>query len=128
MHLPDAQVHAALAALFRAGGTGKVGLSTTIPGDESDTGITEPAAGGYARVSIALDGTAWTTPAGRAIETSVDVAFPAPTGDWGTVVAWVVYDATGAVLAAGRLATAKTITAGGSQPVLPAGAIRIEAP
>ena len=127
MHLPDDQVHVALTALDRSGGTGEVGLSTTVPGDESDTNITEPAGGGYARATLALDATAWEAPAGRGIETSVAVTFPAPTGDWGTVVAWVLYSG-GSVIAAGQLATAKTITAGGSAPVLPAGAIRIEAP
>ena len=128
MHLPDDQVHAALSALFRSGGTAQVGLSTTIPGDESDTNVTEPSGGGYARAPLALDATAWEAPAGRGIETSVAVTFPAPTGAWGTVVAWVLYSSGGAVKAAGKLATAKTITAGGSKPVLPAGAIRIEAP
>lgn len=127
MRLPDDQVHAALSALFRSGGAAEVGLSTTVPGDESDTNITEPAGGGYARVPLALDGTAWEAPAGRGIETSVAVTFPAPSGAWGTVVAWVLYSG-GAIKAAGRLATAKTITAGGSKPVLPAGSIRIEAP
>lgn len=127
MHLPDAQVHAALTALYRSGGTGYVGLSTTVPGDEGDTNITEPVGGGYARVPLALDGTAWEAPAGRGIETSAAVTFPAPSGAWGTVVAWVLFSG-GNVIAAGKLATAKTITAGGSKPVLPAGSIRIEAP
>jgi hypothetical protein len=130
MHLPDAQVHTALSALFRSGGTGYVGLSTTTPTDDSTGNITEPTGGGYARVALPLSASGFGAPSGRAIETVVASTFPAPTGDWGTVLAWVMFTTqTGlTVIASGRLATGKSITAGSSRPVLPAGTIRIQAP
>jgi len=56
------------------------------------SGVTEPVGGGYARVS--LPASAWSAAVNRTIQATT-ATFPAPTGDWGVVVAWFLTDAAG---------------------------------
>ena len=88
-----------------------VGLSTTQP-SEDGTGVTEPSAGGYARVATAA--TDWNAASGGQITNATDIVFPQATADWGTVSYIVLYDAAtgGNLLAYAALTTAKTVQSG----------------
>lgn len=133
MHLPDAQVHVALEALWRSGGTVYPGLATTVPDDHVSPGsVTEVVAASYERVALPTDATGFAAAAARAIETIVDSTWPDPLEDWGVVLSIPLYDTatkgTGVPVGAIRLATGVTIVAGGTAPVAAAGVIRFEAP
>jgi len=136
MHLPDAEVHAALEYLYRSGrfsGVFGVGLSLTVPDDACTPGsVTEVVATSYNRVALASTSSGWAAAATRAIETIVSTTFPAPTDDWGTVLSIPLYDttvkATGNLLGAIRLSTGVNVLAGGSAVFIPAGVIRYSAP
>lgn len=134
MHLPDAQVHIAMEALWRSGGTCYPGLSTTVPDDTvSPASVTEVVAPSYQRVALPTDPTGFGPAAARAIETIVDSVWPEPgVDDWGVPLAVVLFDTpvkgTGVPVGAVRLSTGVTVLAGGSAPVAAAGLIRFEAP
>lgn len=81
--------------------TSYIGLFTAV-GTDTGTGFTECVGGSYARA--ATSAAAWNTPSGTAPSTISNVTpinFPISTGDWGTVVAFGLYDAatTGNLLA-----------------------------
>jgi len=132
MHLPDAQVHTALEALWRSGGTVYPGMSTTVPDDTvSPASVTEVVGASYQRTALLKTSAGFAAAAGRAIETIVASSWPAPLEDQGTVLSIVLFSTatkgTGVPVAAIRLATGVTLLAGGSAPVAPAGLIRFEA-
>jgi hypothetical protein len=60
----------------------------------SDTGVgTEVSGGGYARVAVANTTASWTTAANGQKSNAVAITFPKATANWGTVVAWAIFDA-----------------------------------
>jgi hypothetical protein len=65
----------------------------TAVGTDAGTGFTEVSAGGYARVATAGDWAAASGLAPSSITTSGALAFPTATANWGTVIAWGLYDA-----------------------------------
>lgn len=71
-----------------------IGLVTTA---SSDTAAgTEVSGGSYARVQVNPNGGSspvWNTAASGALDNDDDIEFPQATGDWGTVVGVVVFDA-----------------------------------
>lgn len=128
MHFSDNAIHAILAARFRSGGGSDwVGLSTTVPDDDS-TGATEPVGGGYARVELPRTTDSWQAPAGRQIVTADDVTWGEATDDWGVLLAWVLFDAetAGDPVVSGRLNDIDVFD--GDRPTLVAGSITITAP
>jgi hypothetical protein len=121
--------------LFRTGGFTKpatiyVGLYTVTPSDAG--GGTEVTGGSYARsvsgTSAPLDAN-WT--AASAVDgittNAVDITFPAPTANWGNVVAFGIFDAltAGNLLIWGLLTTPKTINNGDPAPKFLAGSLVI---
>ena len=71
-----------------------VGLSTTAP-NEAGTGVTEPAAGAYARVAYSNTKTGpvnWTTAANGALTNAAAITFIESTLSWGTISHVVFYD------------------------------------
>jgi len=81
--------------------TTHVGLFTVV-GSDAGTGFTEVSAGGYARVATV--GGDWNAPTGSAPSTVANanvIAFPGATADWGTAIAFGLFDAltTGNLLA-----------------------------
>lgn len=72
--------------------TGYVALFTTPP--TGGAGGTEVSGGSYARASIPLDAASWAIAANGKTTNAVAIPYPAPTADWGTVVAWGLADAT----------------------------------
>lgn len=86
-----------------------VALYTVAPGEAG--GGTEVSGGSYARtaVTFTVSGTAPTT-----ASNSSAVEFPAATGNWGTIVAAGIFDAStsGNLLAFADLTTSKTVDSG----------------
>ncbi|MEM4134314.1 MAG: hypothetical protein QXV73_03880 [Candidatus Micrarchaeia archaeon] len=84
-----------------------VGLYTTAPTDAG--GGTEVSGNGYARQSVTL-----TAASGGSTSNASDITFPQATGDWGTIVAVGLFDAStgGNLLAWSNLTESKTINAG----------------
>lgn len=134
MHLPDAQAHIALEAVWRSGGTVGVGLSTTVSDDHVSPGsVTEVVAASYERVVLATTSAGFGPAALRDIATIVASVWPnAPAEDWGVVLEIVLWStttkATGVPVGAVRLNTGVLIVAGGSTPVAPVGLIHFSAP
>jgi hypothetical protein len=85
-----------------------VALYTTAPTDAG--GGTEVSGGSYARVAAS----AWDAASSGASENTNDVTFTTATADWGTVVAFGLFDAAtgGNLLLWGDLTTSKAISSG----------------
>lgn len=95
-------------------------LFTTAPNDAG--GGTEVAGNGYQRKQMPNDGTLWVDPSGGQSATAVGVQFAEPTGNWGTVTHFGIFDAAsgGNLLRWGALVTPREITSG-FVPFFPAG-------
>jgi hypothetical protein len=65
----------------------------TAIGTDAGTGFTEVSGGSYARVALAGDWNAASGSSPSAITNSATITFPTPTANWGTVIAWGIYDA-----------------------------------
>lgn len=65
----------------------------TAVGADDGTGFTEVSGGSYARVALASKFAAATGTGPSTITSNGAVAFPTPTADWGTVIAFGIYDA-----------------------------------
>jgi len=118
--------------LFRTGTFAKppaiyLALFTVAPDDAG--GGTEVTGGSYARVAIAQLDANWNPPsAGDGLtDNASDIVFPAPTADWGTIVAFGIFDAAtaGNLLIHGTLGTSKTVNNGDPAPRMSAGALNI---
>lgn len=104
-----------------------VALSTTTPaqaeGSTPHWNFTEPSGNGYARVSVANTSTHWeattTEPSnGYTMVNKTAVTFPTPTGSWGTVTYFGIFDAStgGNLIGYGALTTSKAIGSGDTPP------------
>jgi hypothetical protein len=113
-----------------------VGLFTATPSDSG--GGTEVSGGSYARVQVGPSDSAWestqgTTTAvassgtGGATQNGGAITFPAPTANWGTIVAFGIFDAStsGNLLIWGPVTPNKTVNNGDPAPSYPAGALDI---
>jgi hypothetical protein len=89
-----------------------VALYTVAPADSG--GGTEVSGGGYARVAVANNSTNWPAASGGSKSNGVDITFPTATADWGTVVAFGIFDAStgGNLLYWATLTTSKSILNG----------------
>jgi hypothetical protein len=99
-----------------------VALSSTLPALSAGviSGVTEPSAGGYARVTVANTTANWAG-SGRTVANTAAIVFPALTAPYDVMVAhWVLYDPTGEPHAHGPITGAFTLSTG-SVPVLAAG-------
>lgn len=71
-------------------------LFTVAPINGVDSGATECTGGSYARKSMVANTSNIAAPSGAApatAATGANIVFVTPTGSWGTVVGWAVYDA-----------------------------------
>lgn len=117
-----------------AAGTGPttlyVGLLTAAPSDSAAG--TEVSGGAYARVAVTSSLANWagTQAAASTVASSgttgttsnnAAVAFPAPTGNWGSVTHMAIYDAasSGNMLIYSALTTPKTVNNGDAAPTFP---------
>ncbi len=104
-----------------------VGLSTSDPGETGDTSG-EPSGNGYARVGVDRDTAEWTDPgAGNQNESDnvEPVAFPTPTGTWGTISHVFVADdpTAGEVWIYGALSAVTAIDENSSAPQIESGGL-----
>lgn len=85
-------------------------VTPTIAG----TGGTEVSGSSYARSSVTNNGTNWSTAAAGSKNNATAITFATPSGSWGTVISFGIYDAltSGNLLYFGTLSTAKSITSG----------------
>lgn len=104
-----------------------IALYTVAPTDS--TAGTEVSGGSYARVQRDPDDANWDAPTSGNGKTSnlAVVTFPAPTANWGTVVAVGILDAAtgGNLIAYGALAATKVVNSGDSAPSFDPGDLSI---
>lgn len=93
-------------------GTLYAALYTVAPTDSG--GGTEVSGGSYARVAITNNSTNFPASSGGAKSNGTAITFPTATGNWGTVVAFGLFDASssGNLLVWGDLTTSKSVTTG----------------
>jgi hypothetical protein len=114
-----------------------IGLLTTNPTDSSAG--TEVSGGSYARVAVtsALANWAGTQSAGSTTASSGTggttsnngaITFPSPTGNWGAITGFGIYDAStaGNLLAYAALTTGKTVNNGDAAPSFAAAALTFQ--
>lgn len=120
--------HVFRATAYSAPATLYVGLSTTSCSDSS-TG-TEVSGGSYARVAVTSSTSNWDATSGTDGTTANTnaITFPAPTANWGTVVAFFISDASSAgnMLVCQALTTSKTVNNGDAAPSFAAGALTFQ--
>jgi len=97
---------------YSAPATVYVALFTEAPTDAG--GGTEVSGGSYARVAVTNNLTNWPAASGGAKSNGTEITFPQASGDWGTVVAFAIFDAAsdGNMLYWGDLTNSKTIQNG----------------
>lgn len=104
-----------------------VGLFTGAPGESG--GGTEVSGGSYARASLNPADANWAAPSSGNGQTSNSstITFPTPSGNWGTVTHWGLFDATSAgnLMFYGTLTNSKTINNGDPAPSFPGGTLVI---
>ncbi|MDT7040848.1 phage tail fiber protein [Candidatus Nitronereus thalassa] len=110
-------------------------LFTAAPGETG--GGTEVSGGSYARVDLPPLNTNWnatqggtsgdSSGTGGLTDNAVDITFPAPSANWGTITHFAIFDATtaGNMLIYGALGTSKTVNDGDPAPKFPAGDLDI---
>lgn len=119
---------------FTPPATTYVALFTVAPSDTG--GGTEVTGGSYARVAVTSSLTNWagTQAAASTVASSgtngttsnnAAITFPAPTANWGSIVAFGLFDAASAgnLLIYGNLTTPKTVNNGDAAPSFPAAAL-----
>jgi hypothetical protein len=118
--------------LFRTGSFTKptvlgVALFTVTPSDSG--GGTEVTGGSYARVDVPPLDANWSGASStNGLTDNVSaITFPTPTANWGTVVAFGIFDATsgGNLLVWGPITPNKTINNGDPAPAFAAGALDV---
>ena len=114
-----------------------VALYTVAPSDSG--GGTEVSGGSYARAALAPSTTNWSATnsvgstanpssgTGGATSNNVAITYPAPTANWGVVVAFGIFDAASAgnLLFFGNLSASKTVNKGDAAPSFAANALSI---
>ena len=110
-------------------GTGSVyvALTSSVPllGVSGDK-LVEPTSSTYSRKEYGLDVNYWMLEGGRAISNKQDIVWDMPTEDWKMIRGWALCTAAtaGIVVASGALSNPFFIKSG-TQPIVPAGALRM---
>ena len=96
--------------------TAYVALYTVAPSDAG--GGTEVTGGSYARVAVTNNATNWPAASAGAKANGTPITFPAPTANWGVIVAFAILDAAAAgdVLYWGLISPNKTVNNGDPAP------------
>ena len=97
---------------YTAPGTVYIALFTVAPTDAG--GGTEVTDGSYARKAVTNNATQWPAASGGAKSNGEDIEFAQATGDWGTCVAFAIFDAltAGNMLYWADLETSKAVNSG----------------
>jgi hypothetical protein len=97
-----------------------VALYTAAPSDSG--GGTEVSGGSYARKQMTNNATNFPAASGGAKANGTDIVFAAPTANWGTIVAFALFDAAaGNMLYWGLVTPNKTVNNGDPAPKFAAG-------
>lgn len=117
----------ALQHIFRTGTWAKpaaltVALYTAMPGETG--GGTEVSGGSYARAAAGPADATWAAPSGgNGLTSNVGaITFPAPTGNWGTIVGMGLF-ADGVLWLYAALSASKVVNSGDMAPSFPAAAL-----
>jgi hypothetical protein len=99
-------------AAYTAPATVYIALYTTAPTDAG--GGTEVSGGSYARKDVTNNSTNWPAASGGAKSNGTEITFATATADWGTVVAFGIFDqlTSGNLLYWATLTTSKSILNG----------------
>lgn len=100
-------------------------LFTVSPTDAG--GGTEVSGGSYARVAVTNNTTNWPAASGGSKSNGTQITFPTPTANWGTIVAFGLFDAAtaGNLLYWGAISPSKTVNNGDPAPYVAVGALTI---
>jgi len=111
---------------FTAPASHYLALYTTAPTDSGGGTEVTTSATAYARQSIAFGSVATQSPSGSQVASSADITFPTATANYGTVVAFGIFDASSAgnLLYYANLTSSQTINTG-NQALFPAGSITV---
>lgn len=98
-----------------------IALSTADP-TEDGSGLTEPSGNNYSRLSVTNNATNFPAASGSNKANGVDFTFATPSGTWGLITHFAVFDAASAgnMLYYAALTTPKTINSG-DEVLFPAG-------
>lgn len=118
----DYAENAVIQFFFRSGTPTKptnltVRLWTSLPAEDGTGGV-EVSGGSYTAVSRAPLDANWAAPSGGNGQTSnvAEIAFPAPTADWGSLVGFTIEDHLGNHIVRKAFASAKTVNNGDPAP------------
>ena len=107
-----------------------ISLHTADPTDVTSTAAANEVAnsGGYARVAVTQQDSNWNIPTtSGAFSNANSIAFPSPTGNWGVITHFAIWDSAtygaGNLLASGALTQSKTVNNGDNAPTFAAGAL-----
>jgi hypothetical protein len=102
-------------------GTVHVALFTAAPSDSG--GGTEVSGGSYARVAVTNNATNFPAASGGAKSNGTAITFPAPTANWGVILAFAIMSAAtgGVILHWGLITPNKTVNNGDPAPSFAAG-------
>jgi hypothetical protein len=102
-------------------------VSLHLVTDTLDTGVSECAGGGYARVSYDPSDANWTAPdtTSGITRNALPITFPSPSASWGLVQAFGIWDSQtgGRFIIGGQLNAAKSINASDPAPLFPASSL-----
>ena len=105
-----------------------VGLLTAVADAETGS-VTEVTGGSYARVAVACADASWTPPSGgnRLFSNAQVITFPTPTGTWGTVTHFGLFDAStaGNALVIAPLTASRSVVNGDAAPSFAIDTLRI---
>lgn len=103
-----------------------IALSTADPTDDA-SGLAEPSGNGYARLSITNNTTNWPAASGGSKSNGADFTFATPSGSWGTITHFAIFDASsgGNMLDYGALTASKAIDASSAPVRFVTGALTI---
>lgn len=89
-------------------------LFTTMPTADAGTGGTEVSGNNYSRFTFTNNSTNFPAASGRVKANGTIVSFAAPSGSWGTVLGWGLYNAStaGTLVCFGTFTTSKAYTVG----------------
>lgn len=99
-----------------------IALSTTDPTPDGAGTFTEPSGNNYSRLAVTNNSTNFPAASSGAKSNGVDFTFATPSGTWGTITHFAVFDASSAgnMLFWAELTTPKTINSG-DEVLFPAG-------
>lgn len=103
-------------ASYSAPANTHIALFTVTPSDSG--GGTEVSGGSYARVSVTNNATNWPAASGGAKSNGTAITFASPSANWGTIVAFGIFDASsgGNLLYWGPISPNKTVNNGDPAP------------